>query len=167
MEHYTGLCLLILLRNSICSSLDGDTRNSCVILGNDTENSLLDITSTVEVDEDGNWDALLDSVGRDVLLDSVGNGDVLDNNSAVDCQLLSDKLEHDENSDTSEMSNILSLLSGASVDASNSSKTSSVPLHCCKSASGTVSLYKCAPLLHPATGICDFGFSNGISAISA
>ena len=57
MEHITGLWLLILLRNSICSSLDGDTCNSCIKPVDELE---VDGTSIVgnrgafdDVEEDG------------------------------------------------------------------------------------------------------------------
>ena len=108
MERITGLCLLILLRNSICSSLDGGTRNSCI----KPDDELEDGASTV-----GNREAFNGVSLQDV----VGNGDMLD-------VLLITAVENGDEVEGNSLS---------SVDI-----TSSVLPTSCKSASGTMSLYK-------------------------
>ena len=121
MEHITGLCLLILLRNSICSSLDGDTRNSCIKPGDELK---VDGTSIVgnrgafdDVEEDGT-SIFGNREAFDVSLRAVvGNGDIVD-----DFSLIAAVDNGDEANDNSL----------SSVDI-----TSSVLSTSCKSASGS------------------------------
>ena len=118
--------LTYLAKELHCSSLDGSTRNSCIKPGDELE---VDGTSIVgnrgafdDVEEDGT-----STVGNgeafDVSLRAVvGNGDIVD-----DVSLTAAVDNGDEVNDNSLSSVVI---------------TSSVLLSSCKSASGTVSLYK-------------------------